>query len=253
LLHRGERFLNPKIAFFDIETAPTRAYVWENYDTNVIRTDRDWYMLSFAVKWSHKKSVQTVALPDFPGYQRNRECDKALSKALWEVFHEADILVAHNGDRFDIKKANARFLVHGFRPPSTYKTVDTLKVARRHFKFNSNRLDDLGRYLRVGSKLPHTGAHLWFGCMSGDEKSWRIMRKYNAQDVKLLEQVYYKMRAWAPTHPNLTLYKAKPVNPACPTCQSTNVQKRGVMVKLQSRRERFHCQGCGSWFAGKPV
>jgi len=245
--------LGPKIAFFDIETAPTRAYVWENYDTNVIRTDRDWYMLSFAVKWSHKKGVQTFALPDFPGYQRNRECDKALSKALWDVFDEADILVAHNGDRFDVKKANARFLIHGFKPPATYKTVDTLKIARRHFKFNSNKLDDLARYLRLGTKLPHTGAHLWFGCMSGDDRSWSVMRKYNAQDVKLLEQVYYKVRPWAPNHPNVNLYKAYQDKPGCHACGSTNTQRRGVAVKQASKYYRFQCQDCGSWFAGMKV
>jgi hypothetical protein len=245
--------LTPKIAFFDIETAPTRAYVWENYDTNVIRTDRDWYMLSFAIKWSHKKSVQTVALPDFSGYQRNRECDKALSKALWEVFHEADILVAHNGDRFDTKKANARFLVHGLKPPSPYKTIDTLKIARRHFKFNSNKLDDLARYLRIGSKLPHTGAHLWFGCMSGDEKSWRVMRRYNAHDVELLEQVYNKMRAWAPNHPDLNVYKEYRARVGCPTCQSENTQRRGIGVKIKRKYYRFQCRDCGSWFSGKPV
>ena len=39
----------------------------------------------------------------------------------------------------------------------------------------------------------------------------------------------------------------------CPTCQSDNIQRRGVMVKTNTRRHRFHCQDCGSWFSGAPL
>src|ERR1019366_3081154 len=119
----------------------------------------------FAVKWSHEKQVRTYALPDYPGYKRDKESDKALVKELWRMMNDADIIIAHNGDGFDIKKSNARFIIHGLLPPATYKTIDTLKIARRHFKFGSNKLNDLGVTLGLGKKLPHTGAHLWFGCM----------------------------------------------------------------------------------------
>jgi hypothetical protein len=48
----------------------------------------------------------------------------------------------------------------------------------------------LGHFLGIGRKLNHTGKALWLGCMSGDPKSWKKMRRYNQQDVRLLEAVY---------------------------------------------------------------
>ena len=42
-------------------------------------------------------------------------------------------------------------------PPSPYKTIDTLKIARKYFGFNSSKLDDLGRVLGAGEKVRHGG------------------------------------------------------------------------------------------------
>jgi uncharacterized protein YprB with RNaseH-like and TPR domain len=239
----------PKILFFDIETAPTRGWVWRNYEDNLLKTDQDWYMLSYAYKWADSEDIFVRALPDYPNFKKNMECDKALVTDLWALLNEADIIVAHNGDAFDIKKTNARLIINGLNPPATYKTIDTLKIARRHFKFSSNRLNELGQYLGVGEKLPHTGAHLWFGCMRGEPESWELMKKYNIQDVRLLEKVYYKLRGWMTNHPNVNLYDH---TDGCPKCQSTNVYKRGFEVKLSSKRQRFQCQDCGGWFSGGP-
>lgn len=220
------------------------------WETNVIDVSSSWYMLSFSAKWLGQKSVKTYALPDYPGYRRDKENDGGLVQDLWKLFDEADIVIAHNGDKFDIKKSNARFIFHGLKPPSTYKTIDTLKIARRHFGFLSNKLNDLGAYLGVGRKLPHTGFHLWKGCMTGDLASWRLMRRYNAQDVRLLERVYFKLRPWFANHPDLNAYTERA---ACPTCQSTRTQRRGQTVALRARYQKMHCQSCGHWFKGSRV
>lgn len=237
----------PRIALIDIENAPNTSYTWGKWEQNVIEFEEHWYILSFSVKWLDKKKITTHALPDFQGYEKHKNNDKALVKELWKVFDEADIIIAHNGDRFDIKKANARFAAYDFKPPSPYKSIDTLKVARKHFKFESNKLDDLGQYLNVGRKLPHTGKHLWLGCMRGDEKSWRTMRRYNAQDVALLERVYLRLRPWMTTHPNLNSYTKRIT---CPKCQSPHVQQRGWNVTATGKRARIHCQSCGGWSSG---
>ncbi len=218
--------------------------MWEQ---NVIDVRQDWYILSFAYKWLGTKKIYTHSLPDYPRFAKCREDDGALVEELWRVFDEADVLIAHNGDRFDIRKANARFIVHGLKPPSPYKSHDTLKTARRHFKFDSNRLDDLGRYLGVGRKLPHTGKKLWLACMSGDEAAWRTMRRYNAQDVALLERVYLRLRGWATTHPDLAVYTRELV---CPSCQSARITQQGVKLTKTGHRQQFKCLDCGGWHSG---
>lgn len=240
---------DPRICLFDIETAPSLGWFFDLWkEGNIIDTKQDWYVLSFAYKWLGEKKTTVHALPDYGLYKRNRENDKTLLKDLWGILDEADVVVAHNGDRFDIRKANARFLAHGFKPPSPYKTVDTLKVARRHFKFDSNKLNDLGRYLKVGRKLPHTGSHLWFGCMHGDSRAWRLMRRYNARDVDLLEQVYLKIRPWATNHPSLTWHTRK--HEDCPVCQSNDTIYRGWNLNRTGRKRRINCRDCGYWFSG---
>lgn len=244
---------NPKIAFVDIETSPILMTAWTMFEANAVWVERDTYIMCFAVRWSGQKKTQTFALPDYPRYKRHKHDDKDLCKDLFKVLDEADIVVAHNGDAFDIKKINSRLAVHGFDPPAPFKTIDTLKVARRVFKFDSNKLDNLGRYLGEGRKIPHTGAALWRGCVDGDARSWRTMRRYNAQDVDLLVNVYERLRGWAPNHPDMRLYGPVEERPCCPTCNSDRVTRQGFRVATKVRYERFKCEGCGAWFQGKAI
>lgn len=238
-----------KVLFIDIETAPILMTSWSmrSPQASAVWIERDTFILMFSYKWSHEKQVKTVCLPDFPRYKRSKYDDKDLCGDLHRLLDEANIIVAHNGDAFDIKKINSRLIVNGFDKPSPFKTIDTLKIARAAFKFDSAKLDNIGRYLQEGRKIPNTGAALWRGCVDGDPKSWRTMRNYGKQDTALLERVYHRLRSWAPHHPDMRLYRD---SVGCPTCESTNIQHRGVAVKLTTRRQGFHCQDCGSWFSG---
>ncbi len=225
----------------DIETSPNLGYTWSKWETNVLSFERETYLLCYAYKWYGETKTKVVSLPDFPTYKKNKADDKSLVKSLWDLFEEADIIIAHNGDKFDIKYSNGRFLYHGFTPPTTYKTVDTLKVARGKFKLNSNSLNDLGKFLNVGKKVETGGFELWLGCMEGNEESWKKMCKYNKQDVELLEQVYIKLLPWVRNHPNLVLHED---TPACTHCESLKVWKIGF--DKFSTRQRWRCMGCGT-------
>ena len=235
-----------KVLFYDIETAPNLAYVWGHYDQNVVRQYREWYVLCFSYKWEGQKSTKVVSLPDFPEiYAANPENDIAVVGALWKLFDEADIVVAHNGDRFDMRKANARFAYHGLTPPTMPLQVDTLKVARRYFMFNSNKLGDLGEHLGLGNKEATGGFELWAGCMRGDEKSWRIMKRYAKQDVDLLQDVYERLRPWMTNHPNRALIDGRPH--ACPSCGHDELIRRGNRSTKVAQYVQYQCKGCGSY------
>jgi DNA polymerase elongation subunit (family B) len=238
----------PRLLFIDIETAPIIMAAWTTYEANAVWIEHDTHLLCFAARWYGQKRTKTYALPDYPSYKKNKRCDKALCGDLFKLLDEADVVVAHNGDAFDIKKINSRLIVNGYPPPAPYKTIDTLKIARRHFKFDSNKLDNLGRYLGEGRKIPNTGAALWRGCVNGDPKSWRIMRRYNAQDVDLDVRVYDRVRGWAPNHPDFRMYSNKT---GCPTCESGNIQRRGWNVAKTRKSPRFQCMDCRAWFSGK--
>jgi hypothetical protein len=240
----------PRIALIDIETAPILGYSWGLYETNVFHVVEPTFILCFTVKWEHRKSAKTYALCDYPNYGNNKKSDRALCADLHKTLDDADIVVAHNGDAFDIKKINSRLIVHGFKPPSPFKTFDTLKAARKSFKFDSNKLDNIGRYLQVGRKLPHTGKDLFIGCVEGDPKAWAMMRRYNVQDVRLLDSVYQKIKPWAASQPDRRNYTGQT---GCPSCESKNVQCRGFNVAKTRKTQSMQCRDCGHWFAGRII
>jgi hypothetical protein len=238
----------PKILLFDIETAPNTAFVWGHYEQNVLGYERQWYMLAFCAKWIDGDTISRC-LPDYESYKPNTDDDREMITELWNLFNEADVIIGHNLDSFDITKSNARFIVHGLNPPSPYKTIDTKKVARRYFRFNSNKLDDLGNTLGVGRKMKHTGFELWKDCMSGDLEAWEVMRMYNRQDVLLLERVYNKLKVWMVNHPNMAILSE--IENGCPVCNSTNLRRDGFSITATGRKERFQCGSCGAWAVGK--
>ena len=237
----------PKILCLDIETAPNLSYVWGHYEQNVIQHQTEWYMLSWSVRWLNDKPV-TRALCDYPDYEIGSDNDKSLVNELWGYLDEADCVVWQNGDKFDKKKINTRFIKHGIRPPRPYRTIDTLKVARNNFAFNSNKLDDLGKYLGVGHKLQHKGFELWKGCLMGDAESWATMKAYNEQDVELLQNVYFKLLPWIWGHANVSTMMG--LKDGCRNCGSTDLTHDGHILTATGKRPQYRCNHCDTWMQG---
>jgi len=240
---------NLKILLIDTENAPNLGYIWGKYEQNVIAYSKEKFMLSYSYMWLHEGKIYNKALCDFPYYKDNLQDDFSLTCSLHKLFDEADIIIAHNGNAFDIKMANECFIRHNLPPPSPYRTIDTLQTARQKFKFNSNKLDDLGEHLELGRKTKHTGIDLWFDCMKGDMKAWKLMKKYNDQDVRLLHKVYLKLRPWMTTHPALNVME---LERKCPACNSNNLQQRGKQFTNTYAYTRFFCNNCGKWSKGRP-
>lgn len=227
----------PKILLFDIETFPNLVETWGIYEQNAIRVVREWELASFAYKWLDEKEVVCHT-------RQGQKTDKQLCKKLHKVLSQADVVIAHNGDSFDNKKARARMLHHGLAPIKPYKQIDTKKIAKRRFAMNSNSLDALGKFLGVGRKEKTGGYDLWIDCMDGKPAAWRKMAAYNKQDVSLLERVYLKLRPHDNLHPNLTNFE-KPES--CPKCAHPELQRRGVFRAASSTYFRYQCKRCLGW------
>lgn len=236
-----------KTLLIDIETSPLIGYAWETRETDIIKVIEPSHMLCVAYKWLNESTTHVKALPDYSGYKRDKKNDRALMLDIHKLIEQAHILVAHNGDAFDLKKLNTRFSFHGLPPPPAYKTVDTLKLARRYFKFESNKLNNLAQYLDLGSKVKHTGFDLWERCMNGDQAAWSLMKRYNKQDVVLLEKVYLKLRGWHQNHPNVNIQTR---DNACPTCGSHDYIKDGYRRNLSGVYQKYFCRNCYRRFLG---
>lgn len=171
-------------------------------------------------------------------------------KGLRVLLDEADIVIAQNGKKFDVRKINARLIIHGFRPPSPYRVIDTMLVARKYFAFTSQKLKYTSEILGVPPKDEHAeypGFKLWAAVLQDDPKAWRVMKRYNKQDIISTEWVYLKMRAWIENHPNLGVYSMS-TTPICPNCGSAHVISNGLRVsKQQGAYRRVNCLSCGAW------
>lgn len=239
-----------RILLFDIETMANLGFFWGYYEQNILEITRPWYMITFAYKWLGEKKIHYYSLPDFKEFKRNRFSDKSLCKKLWKLMDEADVVMAHNGFSFDVKKAQARFIKHKFKPPSPFQQIDTKKVAKKHFRFDCNKLEELAKFLGIGRKLPHEGWNLWTGCAVRNEpKAWHKMIDYNKHDVVLLEEVYKRMRPWMDNHPNLNLLNE--TKERCPNCGGI-VTRAGTRMTLGGKWQRYRCIECGA-SSQKPI
>lgn len=234
-----------KILILDIETAPLRSYTWGLWKQNIGLNQiiSNWYMLSWAAKWLGDSTTESDVLT---AKEALEEEDYRIVKNLWKLLDEADIVIAHNGDKFDIPKINTRFVLHKLNPPSPYKQIDTLTTARKEFGFTSNRLDFIARFLGIGYKLPTT-FELWEESMAGNEAALSDMCKYNRHDVDILEEVYLKLRPYIKGHPNLDLY-GDYKNAHCPHCGKdslTHIPNKFFYTQAV-KYQVYRCAECGA-------
>lgn len=160
-----------------------------------------------------------------------------------KVLSEADCVVAHNGDGFDMKYLKTRMLKCGLPALPPITSIDTYKIAKQQFLFNANRLDYVGKFLGLGGKKP-TPHGLWLDVLRGDRKAIRTMVEYNKRDVTLLEGVFLRLRPYMPNHVNRELFG----NTGCPRCGSKKVQSRGFHRPISRVYRRWQCQSCSGWF-----
>lgn len=236
-----------KVLIFDIETAPMLGYVWGLFDQNIglNQLHTDWYVLSWSAKWLGAPEYEVMYAD-----QRNVkdiENDSGILAKIWKLLDEADVVITQNGKRFDVKKLNARFIQHGFNPPSSYRHIDTLVIAKRHFGFTSNKLAYMTDKLCTKyKKLDHakfSGFELWKQCLAGNKAAWAEMEVYNKYDVLSLEELYLKLQPWDKTI-NFNVYSDN-LNHVC-SCGSTEFVKNGFRYSNTSKQQRLICKSCGA-------
>jgi len=232
-----------KRLFFDIETSPNIGLFWTaGYKLNIAPESiiKERAIICICYKWAGEDKVYSLNWDD------NQDDRKLLEKFI-EVANEADELIGHNGDRFDLPWIRTRCLFHRIPVFPNYTTLDTLKNARSKFKFNSNKLDYIAKFLGIGQKT-HTGYDLWKKVvLDKDKESLDYMIDYCKNDVTLLEQVYNEMASYIPvkTHHGVIAGGEKH---SCPNCTSNNMrfsQKRYTVSGTP--RIQLQCKECHTY------
>lgn len=229
-----------KILLLDIETALHRVYSWGLFkqDIGLNQIEEPGYTLSWAAKWYGEKEIMFSSI--------YHDTWPTMIERIYKLIDEADAVIHYNGTKFDMPILNQEFIAAGYNPPSPVINIDLLHTARRRFRLASNKLDYVAGFLGLRGKVKHKGMDLWRDCMARSEKAWSIMKRYNIRDVKLLEEVYNKLRSWIPNHPNHGLFISTDT-PVCSHCGSKHLQKRGRYYTKTLAYQRFQCQKCGAW------
>ena len=231
-----------KILFYDIESTPNLGYVWGRYDQTVLHFQKERELLSFAYSYLGDSKVYCIT-------RKGKKDDKQLVKIIAKLLQEADITIAHNGDEFDRKIIKARMLYWGMKPLKINCSVDTKKAAKSYFGFNGNSLDNICKFLGIGSKMPVPGIQLWLDCMADKPRAWKKMIAYNIHDIVLLKEVYERLRPWIENHPNYTkMFNPLVGDKGCPNCGSLSVQSRGLRATVKSVQRQWNCNDCGKWY-----
>ena len=210
----------PVIKIIDVETAPEIVYSFRRFKAFISpdQVIKRGYLLSYSISDLYTGEVEGKNLTSYPLFDIDHTDDWELCQDLWQILDDADVVVAHNGYKFDRAYINQRFAYHGMKPPSTYVVVDTLKAAKKQFALPSNSLKEMGAYFETESeKLDNEGFPLWKACCEGDRSAFERMQTYNDGDVVSLRDLYIKILAWIPQHPNLAAYYEDEVR-RCPRC-----------------------------------
>lgn len=232
----------PKILIFDIETSPSIVYSFQRFKTNISldQVIHDPIMLTWSAKWLFDEDVMSdMITPD----EVRKFNDKRIVESLWNLLDKADITVAHYGNGFDTPFMNYRAIVNGLNPPHTAHNIDTKAIASKQFMFPSNKLDGIASYFGLEGKIK-TDFDLWKGCLEGKIEKLMEMQIYNIKDVKVLEEVYLRMRPWIKGHVNTGLYMEE-YNKVCPNCGSTNIKEAGNYYTQTGKFKTYRCE-CGA-------
>lgn len=231
-----------KMLHIDIETQPSMVYTWGLFNQNISikHIAKPGSTICFAAKWEGSKNSDIIFRSE---HEHGHE---EMVKKAHELVDEADVLVHYNGLGFDHPTLNKEFLLQGLKPPSPVRHVDLLRTAKKQFKFQSNKLDFIVQALGIGAKTEHKGIDLWRQCMEGDEKAWKLMKRYNINDVIILQKLYHVLKPWIPLHPNHALY-TESAKPVCMNCGSTHLQYRGYAHTHTMTYRKLQCQSCGKW------
>jgi len=172
-----------------------------------------------------------------------------LCKKIYDVLKSADVLVTHNGKKFDIKVIQSRLYIHGLSLLPKIPHADTRQLAKRHLFLFNNKLDNVARSTGV-QKIKHEGWPLWEKVSKKDKKAMALMTKYCKKDVVVLEAAFKKMLPFVSDLPNYNILRKDGVE-CCPSCGGFDSKKDGPRIMKNYIDQRWKCKECGAYCSTK--
>ena len=162
-----------------------------------------------------------------------------------DALSEADAVVGFNHENFDMAKMRGQFALERIDYPKPPTNIDIYKTVRK-MGFPSSKLDYIAQAFGIGRKVKHPGYEMWDQALDGCPKAQRKMAQYCAGDVRLTEEVYFRIRPYIENHP----YLGKASGYSCNRCGSKNLTSQGEKRTRHFRIQSLKCGDCGGWRQG---
>ena len=230
--------------FFDIETSYCIGKFWRPGSKVFIPADnviKQAGIICVCYKWEGEKQVYSL------DWGAKKQDDKTPLSKFIEVANQADELVGHNGDKFDLPWIRTRCLFHGIEMFPHYSTIDTLKISRNKYRFPDNKLNTIANYLGIGAKISIEHGTWDKVILEKCNKALQNMVKYCKGDVVLLEKVYTELKKQ--TEPAMHYGAIFGQSRAtCPECGSDDLKEvKTRTTKTGLRKIQVKCNTCGSY------
>lgn len=142
----------PKILFYDVETIPFQAWVFQCgkqvvSPKQLVKGHNTPDIICIGYMWSTDKKATSLI---WDGKQNSKKMIKKFTK----IAEKADVIIGKNNVRFDDKYVNTLRMVHDLAGnPEVMRKVDDLESQmRRNFKLPSNSLEYISTLLGLGGK-----------------------------------------------------------------------------------------------------
>jgi len=237
-----------KRLFFDIETSPNVAYVWETgykirVPWNQIIEERQIICISY--KWWGEEKVHNI-------YWKDRS-DRNVIEEFLEVAQKADEVVTFNGDKFDIPFLLGRAAYWNLKAPSKYRSFDLYKKVKAQFKMNSYSLNYCCNFFGVAGKIETGGFDLWKDILQTHDKkiskeAGLKMVAYCNQDIVATEDLYNRINKYTKPVTNMSVLHGgeKWGCPKC-GCQKVGYEKSSTSAMGVVKRH-MSCNACGTYY-----
>lgn len=231
-----------KRLFFDIETSYyiLKIRAWElrsrikYFSYNDIEEEK--VVLCICWKWQYDDKIYSL---DW------RMGEKNMLKTFVKIMGQADECIAHNSDHFDVPTLRTRCLYHGILMYPNYRSLDTLKKSRSGFKFASNSLDYLGKFVGIGGKTERRAMEQTKAVFEdGNEKALKEMVNYCKNDVVVLNDYYHIISPFI-AHNNNFAVATGGEKWECPECTGKNVEMfRTYFTPMGIIKRDMKCNDC---------
>lgn len=229
---------------------PAKVLLWD-IEASALEANRG-FVFCIGWKWLGLPKVNLIRHRDAHGFKKNILDDRYVLREFSKIFNQADMHVAHYGGKYDLPFIQTRLMMHGMAPLANVPIIDTWRISRFKLKLSNNRLDTISRAAPVqkGQKREektYLDVSTWIKAATGHIPSIKYIEDHCIADVKVLEQTYLAIRAFAGPVPNLSKVGGVSTE-GCPTCSSPMIQRRGYKLTERGNKQQYQCQTCKHWF-----